>query len=797
MKPSHWTYAISTVCLAMSAKPANAQDAAEKMSTAAQAEPYGGDIIVTARKREETSLSVPVIISAIGQQEIARRGLSEIDTIARSIPSLVVGEGGGTIQGGNVAIRGIGGADSNPLGDQAVAFNIDGVAIARASVRRLSQMDIQQIEVLKGPQALFFGKNSPGGVVSIRSADPTREFAAQAMFGFEGESREFREEGYVSGPLSDTLGARLAVSRTDSRGYAKNLVPASSPFAPRERWSPEVHEIAARGTLKWEPTSRLAVTAKLAFSKLHGSGTYSNQEYVDCPFGAPQPLSSGMVDDCTADGRNIVGEPGDVLGAIPGFNGGKSYGKFSQVLGSLNIDYDLTDSLTLTSVTGYYRSHADSKNNFTNAYYAPTVGISYLVLNIRELSEEVRLTSDFDGMLNFTVGGYYQEMRGYFLNRSAFNVVAPTINTQAQYRQEGSAFSAFGQLRLALSPTLELAGGGRYSTERKYIPSAMIGTAGPLATTGSTTLIPRTILINGVPKNRERWNDFSPEATLTWRPTNALTIFGAYKTGFLSGGFNVGNSNSFTDIEYAPETIEGFEAGIKTRLFDGSLRLDLSAYTYKLDDLQVTVPVGPTNATELRNAAGSRIKGVEFEANYRTPLDGLSLKGAIAYTQARYTDYLSACYSAQPAPECSVRFNPATGQSSLSQDLSGTQLVRAPDWTGSAGFLYEAPIGGNLKFGLSGDMSFSSSFFTSSDNRPAGRQSAYQLYDAGFYVAADDDRWKVAFIGRNLGNSYYFTRSIGVTRTGGAAGAINPVPADVAGVVSRGRELWARFTVQF
>src|SRR5690606_7801338 len=152
---------------------------------------------------------------------------------------------------------------------------------------------------------------------------------------------------------------------------------------------------------------------------------------------------SGMVDDCTPDGRNIVGEPGDVLGAIPGFNGGKSYGKFSQVLGSLNIDYDLSDSLTLTSVTGYYRSHADSKNNFTNAYYAPTVGISYLVLNIRELSEEVRLTSDFDGMLNFTIGGYYQEMRGYFMNRSAFDVIQPLINTQVQYRQRGSALSAF------------------------------------------------------------------------------------------------------------------------------------------------------------------------------------------------------------------------------------------------------------------------------------------------------------------------------------------------------------------
>jgi len=169
-----------------------------------------GDIIVTARKRDETSLAVPVVVSAVGSAELNRRAINNLDGIARIVPQLLIGPQGGSVQGGNIAIRGISGPDSNPFGDQAVSFNVDGVQVAKASVRRMSDIDIAQVEVLKGPQALFFGKNSPAGIVSIRTADPTAAFEAKIMGGYEFHAREKRLEGYVSGPLSDTLGVRLA-----------------------------------------------------------------------------------------------------------------------------------------------------------------------------------------------------------------------------------------------------------------------------------------------------------------------------------------------------------------------------------------------------------------------------------------------------------------------------------------------------------------------------------------------------------------------------------------------------------
>lgn len=170
-----------------------------------------GEIIVTARKRNETLVKVPVAITAVTSTELSRSAINGVDGLARKIPGLVVGEGGGTVQGGSISLRGISAADSNPLGDQAVSFNIDGVQVARSSVRRMGDFDIASVEVLKGPQALFFGKNSPGGIISTTTADPTDRLEVGGKIGFEFNADEVRGEGYVSAPLTDAIGVRLAV----------------------------------------------------------------------------------------------------------------------------------------------------------------------------------------------------------------------------------------------------------------------------------------------------------------------------------------------------------------------------------------------------------------------------------------------------------------------------------------------------------------------------------------------------------------------------------------------------------
>ena len=745
------------------------------------------DIIVTARKRDETSISVPVVISAVGAAEIDRRAVNGVDLIARLVPGVIIGEGGGTAQGGNIVIRGVSGADTNNFAEQSVSFNIDSVQVARALVRRLGTFDIQQVEVLKGPQTLFYGKNSPGGVISIRSADPGDSFEAKLQAGYEFVGREIRVEGFVSAPLADGLGIRVAGYGSRLRGWTRNEVPDGTPGQPDHNWGPRHREYAGRITLKYDKGGDFNAKLKLNYNRLKSDGPTWNFQLIDCPLGAPAPLSIPVADDCKLDNRSFTADaPPTLTAADPGLGNGKGFQKLVQFLGSYEMNYSPMDDITFTSVSGMYYSKYKNAGNYTSSYPGSTIFFSrFDPLKFKEFSQELRVTSDYDGPLNFMFGGYAQDMRGTVDSLGYFNASAPVRALYYRYRQKGRAYSAFGQMLWKIVPTLELSGGGRYSYERKRLVYSATGGPG-------LTLVPF------VPDStRLSFNDFSPEITTTWRPSQDLTVFGSYKRGFLSGGFNTG-ATAIRNNSYQPQTTKGFEAGVKARLLDGALRLNLAAYTYEVKGLQVNVTVSGV-ISELRNAGSARVKGLEGDFNYDTPIRGLSVNGGLAYTHARYVEYIASCYRGQPAPGCSMRLSPITGQLALSQDLAGGQLVRAPDWSGNVGFLFDQPIGNGLKIGLSGDMTFVSSYYGEPTIKPASRQKAYQLFDATLRVAEADDRWEVALIGRNLTNEYYFVRSADRPFTGTAPGgpAATSVLADTEAVGSRGREVMLRFTTRF
>jgi iron complex outermembrane recepter protein len=768
----------------------------------AAAEAEVQDIVVTARRRNETSLTTPVAISAIGGAELDRRGINNIDSLARAVPTLLTSEATGSAQGGVVAIRGLSGVDGNPFGDQAVSFNIDGVQVARSSVRRLSQMDIAQIEVLKGPQALFFGKNSPAGIISVRTGDPTSTFQGQLSSGYEFKADETRNEGFISGPITPTLGFRVAAYYDHMKGYVKNVAPETGTgvFAPFDRRTPNGTEYALRGTLKWEPSDRFDARLKLSYTDLDTSSPTDSIEYVNCPLGTPQ--NSFAPEDCRANGRNTVTDNiGPNFGAFnPRFKQ-ETYLKSKQTLGGLEMNYKLSDDFTLSSITGYYKNKTGYLGNFT-ATFAETGAIprtflpSVNDLSIRETSQELRLTSDLSGPVNFLLGGFYQDSRASQAAAVLRNALAPVFSANYLYAQKGTAYSLFAQSQIKLLPTLELSVGGRYSHEEKKLPVFRAATAGS----------PNNLIeVNS--RRQISFNNLSPEATLSFRPNPRLTIFGSYKEGFLSGGFNAtqpvlagglgadGRYNSAIDPSYDQQLIKGFEGGIKTSLLDGDLRLNLIAYTYETTGLQVAVLVGLQQV--LSNAGAVRTKGLEFDFSYRTPVEGLSLTGALSYEKGRYTDYQGTCYRGLAAPACVNQVNRFTNQVGLLHDLSGAQLARAPDWSGNAGFDYTSPAFSGIKIGVNGNMSFSSGFFTDVINSPGGRQKAYELYDAGVRVMDEDQMWELALIGRNLSNTRYFTRSAENPLSGAAPGGTGTLLADQTAVLSRGREVMLKATIRF
>lgn len=196
-----------------------------------------------------------------------------------------------------------------------------------------------------------------------------------------------------------------------------------------------------------------------------------------------------------------------------------------------------------------------------------------------------------------------------------------------------------------VTPQLELSAGGRYSHEKKKLPVFLADL------TGSRTnpLIPFT-----TPVNKASFNDFSPELTATYRPTEQLTVFGSFKKGFLSGGFNGSGGTQGLPLNYDAQKIKGFEGGVKALLLDGALRTNLSLFSYKVTGLQITV--FENSVGTIRNAGGVRTKGVEFDMNYRTPIDGLTLRGALSYNSAKYLEYFAPCWRGQSrAQGCDFR----------------------------------------------------------------------------------------------------------------------------------------------
>lgn len=506
------------------------------------------------------------------------------------------------------------------------------------------------------------------------------------------------------------------------------------------------------------------------------------------------------------------------------------------MLGGLEMNLELTDHLTATSQSGYYKQNLDNIGNFTQAYYndgtayfldnqgnrvtpVPPPGstpgaavrrwdlISYNDLALEELSQELRLTSSFEGPVNFMIGGLVTDTtgdNGSTTTAGTFRATGAVPINNYWYQIKGESQSVFGQVIVTAIKQIEIAAGARYSWERKELSQAQ--TFSPASLPPSQRRDIGTVY--GLPDidRKVRFTDLSPEVTIAYKPDLDLNIYAGYKEGFLSGGFAavVPDPATFRDGVhiYKPQVTKGYEGGIKAALLDRDLRVNLAYYNYKTEGLQVGLTVGGVNPV-LLNAASARTKGADFDVTYDTPLQGLSVNGAVNYNRGRYLNFTAPCYAGQPAEECFLQPNSVSGVTGFFQNLDGAQLVRAPDWTGNVGFDYEGSLGSALKVGLSGNMSYSDSYFTDTSNAPGGEQDNYSLYDASLRLGDSNDTWQVALIGRNLTDKYYFVRSsnspFSSSGQTGRFAADSPfrVVGDTSAYVSRGRELWVRLSYKF
>ena len=785
----------SLLAMLIPAPQAYAQDtsAVEDSGTALE------EIVVTARRRAESVIDVPVAISAISAEALDTAHVSDVTQIAQMTPNLQIApaSGGG---GGTISIRGVGSSYLDPGIEQSVGILVDNVSVGRGRFIMASQFDLQQVEVLKGPQALFFGKNSPAGVISITSADPTRDFSALLRAGYEFEAEEKFVEGYISGPLTDTLLARVAGKFSDVNGWIKNVAQAGPnplyPFptpGPSTGDAPAYESYSGRLTLLWEPTSDL--TAKFKFSANHLSGNGDDAIEAFC---APPALAAGQVStinvlsgerfydpysDCKLDQVRSQGAlPPQVLDNWPGARDGTSYNKLDAYIGSLELNYDIGD-LTITSVSGYTKLKGRNLGFYDLTTFAG-VG-SYLVEDTRTWSQELRLASDFNGPFNFVLGGFFEDADRFNSFQAILGYVGPDpTNGNSSYTFEnrwdnsGRTTAAFGQVRWDVLDNLELAGGVRYTRETKKIEGRNVyvnalGQGFGLLPAGEVVSADLT------------FSNWSPEVTASYKPSDKLMIYAAYKTGFKSGGIStpatitaIYGSNPEI-LTFNPEKAKGFEAGIKGELLNRSLRFDLTAYRYIFTDLQLTSFEPQLITYFIRNAGKSRTSGVEGSFAWQATPE-LNFHGSASYNKAKYLRFPNAqCYTKiLQTPACPAGF----------YDRSGQTLPRAPKYTFIFGGRYETEVSSSLKGGLSGEAIYSDSFLTDEQGSPDGFVDDFWRLNASVYVGDIDDGWELAVIGRNLTNEYY--QLVSNDKTFGA-------PGEYGGFTLRPREVVVQATVRF
>lgn len=761
------------------------------------------EIIVTARKREESLQQTPVAVNVLTADMIDTLRIEGMKDLGTIIPGMVTTETTSSTAG-VVALRGVGTGALNPLFDQAVSINIDGVGISSAAMMNAGMFDLDRIEVLRGPQALFFGKNSPGGVIALHTKDPGDEFELKLTAQYETEGEEPILRAVISGPLSETLGARLSMGWSDadnSRFEAHNMDvfetgPTGAPVQTAFDTGPDpqqTEKIFIMGTLLWEPSDNLSATLKYAHLEDNQDGhTGFNFQRTQCSFGVPQVVVAAPgIDNCTMDGNVTNAGISPLLTVAdpnyPGFTRGFSDNEDN--FASLEINYEISDTLSLTSVTGYYDNHLE------RAGEASTQVVSGLVnsvgTDLEQWSQEIRLNSNLDGPVNYAMGAFYETREISQNNAVTFGSnllgipvaavgVFPIAVGQQHVDQESTAYSVFGQVNWDISDQLTLAVGARYSYEEKE---------GVIELNHFALNPDFTALPGGGPRlnvplvdNNPDWSNFSPEVTLSYQYTDDIMFFASYRTGFKSGGFDAAFATTRLaglaaagiphDSVYNEEEAEGFEAGIKSTLLDNTLRFNATAYWYEYDGLQLSIFVTGADgvpALSVQNAASATVQGLELETLWLTPVEGLSLTANLALNDASYDDYISSCYGGQTiALGCNL--NPNAAGQFTGADMAGKSIPYASDVSATLAMDYQVAVSDGWNMGFNVTASFKDDYNpTSSDYPEAWYQQSYWLTNASVSVFSSDDKWEFFVRGINLGEEYYTATGSNVPLTGSAA----------------------------
>ncbi len=682
-----------------------------------------GEIVVVAQKRSENIMTVPIAISSVSRDSLQAVGVDDTGSLQLITPGLVFNEFNGFPL---YYIRGVGTDFTQPGVNPAVGLYSDGIYQPFTSSQAQSLLDVDHVEVLKGPQGTLYGRNTTAGAINVITRDPSLEKTEAELKLGTGNYSDKSANAYVSTPITNDLAVSLAGEFQRQHPFETNGDPAN-PISDRL-------SSGLRGKALYDFGGGARVEVGLWYFRLDDDSAGAFQQL--------QPDSTGAVYGPLIGGGQQSGSPKLFYADAP------SYWKMTQRGADIELHLP-TPYFDFVSLSGYQDFKTTSVLDFdgTNAPIAffgspqPT----------QTFTQEFQFISNGSGPLQW-VGGLY-----YIDNKSGFDpltvpagttppltIDGPLEQITANTRSHSPAAYAQGSYKFGADDAWRVTLGGRYSRETAQFDPAYVSIKG----LGQVASFPYT---------SHTWNDFSPKFTLDYTAGQSLTYFTVAK-GFKAGSYNVASPGDLAPVE--PEKLIAYELGYKRTFAGGRARFEAAAYDYQYTDLQVQFITSQSAPLTLGNAQKAEARGLELSL-VAEPTKGLTFTGGLAWEPtAKYTEYGHTLANGSVVNGGVAYVDNGAGNNSEIADFSGNRLAHVPKLSGNLGADYQfqiTPAGDSLRF--SANVYYSDNYYLSAQNTSRVEQAAYSSINAKATWLSADSHWSVSLWGNNLTDKYIFSQA--------------------------------------
>lgn len=721
------------------------------------------DIIVTAQKRAQNLNDVGLSITAASADQLASAGVSNAGDLAKITPGFTFTKS----QDGTplYTLRGVGFNDYTLGASPAVSVYVDQVPLAYGAFTQGVSLDLERVEVLKGPQGILFGQNSTGGAINYIAAKPTQSLEAGVTASY-GRFNTFDGEAFISGPVSDTLAVRLAGAATISGPWQYNYN--------RDASLGRQDQLRGRFQAEWKPTERLTMLfsangwrdkSDTQAGQLQGLFLQLNE--ATAPFAA----AAGAA-DLTETLRRIAVfrtlSPAPDNARAADWDGDRDLTRddgFYQL--SLRNDYELTDDITLTSITAYSR-YNENYSVDRDGTPLKNAGVN-ADGRVSSFNQELRLSGDMHG-LNWLIGGNYAKNKVRSANdiltgdstNTAILPGGPWIAASTTtITQDIRDWAIFGNVEAEVTQQLTLLAGARYAKSKNDYTSCMTGDIGMQTTFGvlsdaisgtpGAALGPTSCLsmdATTFENTRVPYTDSLNEDNFSWRlgvnykPTQDVLLYALASRGYKSGSFPTLPASTTAQLTpVTQESVTAYEVGAKISALDRALQFNVAAFHYIYKDKQIRgLVIDPVfnQLEKLVNVPKSRINGAEVEITAR-PVSGLTLRGAVTYVDSKVLDFTG------------------INNERVAGDFSGSSLPFSPKWHLVGDINYEWDLNDDMNAFVGANMLYNSTTNSTLGVAPSSVIDAFTTVDMRVGIKARDDRWSLSVWGRNVFNEYYWT----------------------------------------